>query len=158
MYYSNRISVRARGRRTFLSDRKREKRKSKIPTKSEYYSGDGIHSTENRKKKNRSDGRKYMCWPILYIRVYGDDRACVAFYRTVRHEQIARGLCVHIIIFIRNNPNQPRRIFIGDDSSLYRANLKRNLTTVIYVHGFTEQGNSKGAMTIKKGTTRTAAV
>jgi len=28
----------------------------------------------------------------------------------------------------------------------------RNLTTVIYVHGFTEQGNSKGAETIKKGT------
>lgn len=29
--------------------------------------------------------------------------------------------------------------------------MKRNLTTVIYVHGFTEQGNSKGVETIKKG-------
>lgn len=52
----------------------------------------------------------------------------------------------------RNNPTVPKRIFIGDDSSLNGANLMRNLTTIIYVHGFTEQGNSKGASTIKKGT------
>lgn len=51
----------------------------------------------------------------------------------------------------RNNPYRPKRIFIGDDPSLRKANMMRNLTTVIYVHGFTEQGNSKGAETIKKG-------
>jgi len=51
----------------------------------------------------------------------------------------------------RNNPFRPKRIYIGDDVSLRRANMMKNLTTVIYVHGFTEQGNSKGAETIKKG-------
>ncbi|XP_022168110.1 pancreatic triacylglycerol lipase isoform X1 [Myzus persicae] len=52
--------------------------------------------------------------------------------------------------YSRNNPFRPRRIYIGDDVSLRGANMMKNLTTVIYVHGFTEQGNSKGAETIKK--------
>lgn len=54
-------------------------------------------------------------------------------------------------MLFRNNPFHPKRIYIGDDVSLRRASMMRNLTTVIYVHGFTEQGNSKGAETIKKG-------
>lgn len=56
-----------------------------------------------------------------------------------------------IILLFRNNPFHPKRIYIGNDFSLRGANMMRNLTTVIYVHGFTEQGNSKGAETIKKG-------
>ncbi|XP_050430197.1 pancreatic triacylglycerol lipase-like isoform X1 [Adelges cooleyi] len=52
--------------------------------------------------------------------------------------------------YSRKNPIRPHRIFIGNDESLRRTHMHRNMTTVIYVHGFTEQGNSKGATTIKK--------
>ncbi|XP_050535816.1 pancreatic triacylglycerol lipase [Daktulosphaira vitifoliae] len=52
--------------------------------------------------------------------------------------------------FSRHNPKFPNRIFLGNDESLRKTHMNSNLTTVIYVHGFTEQANSKAATTIKK--------
>lgn len=85
----------------------------------------------------------YYCYVIIIL--------AIIIHVTIKNNNSNNNNRKTKMMLSRNNPFRPKRIYIGDDVSLRGANMMRNLTTVIYVHGFTEQGNSKGAETIKKG-------
>ncbi|XP_065204848.1 pancreatic triacylglycerol lipase-like [Planococcus citri] len=52
-------------------------------------------------------------------------------------------------LYTRSNTMTPQRLWVDNATSLYESNLKMYHPTVIYVHGFTEQANAKGATTVK---------
>lgn len=87
----------------------------------------------------------YYCYVIIILAII------ILLYVTIKNNNSNNNNRKTKMMLFRNNPFRPKRIYIGDDVSLRGANMMQNLTTVIYVHGFTEQGNSKGAETIKKG-------
>ncbi|XP_054257370.1 phospholipase A1-like [Macrosteles quadrilineatus] len=56
---------------------------------------------------------------------------------------------VSFLLFTRSNPHHGQRLYIDGYRELSRSFLRRNSSTVFYIHGFTETSRSRSSQTIK---------